>query len=727
MEQGNGLWSDTMNNDQNPIKDTIENGGANAPEETTEANAAEPKPIETNEAEAKPAEVNAGEADSEEGNTVELNAGMNPDGALLQESAQPAQPEPPKKNRKGLKIGLSIIAALLVATLILSLVTNGFSGFPRGLSLPGGMSLKQFTGYNQIRNEVNHLRKQNKSNWFTDFLIGLLSGNQKLSLDGDKSSEDRSAGKGNAGAASDAKTDAASAEGQRHSETYEQVEGVSEADIIKTDGKYIYCADSGAWDGHKITIFTAQGKQSKSVATIDVSTRKTEATKDEAAFDYEAFYGYGTSIKEFYLRGDRLIALCDQFNVTLTGYTTYVQVYDISDINHITLIDSLTQSGGYESSRLIGDNLYTVTSYKPYDDRMIPVCGRGDEPAPLPAESIYSFAENVEESFLVFSALNTLDHTAQPESKSILGGVDDIYCNEDHLYLYSTVWRSGGDIWSANADSQILKVDLNEGIEFSAYTKVEGWINDRYSLDEYNGNLRVATSSYDGTKDVNNLYVLDEALEPIGALTGFAWNETIQSVRYLEDMAYVITYEETDPLFIINLSDPTSPAINGEVKITGFSTMLVPVGKDKLLGIGYHTEKETDNLLEVQEGVKLALFDISDKRNPRVLDSKSYLSCYSEVQTNPKALVYNPDRDDYVMPMNFEHWGHFDSQKMEYVFEEETYGGVLNFRIQGDKLVESAYEKTAYNAVNRCVYVGNDIYMTYYENDELKLDSIPYR
>ena len=433
-------------------------------------------------------------------------------------------------------------------------------------------------------------------------------------------------------------------------------------------------------------------------------------------------------MEEIYLRDDRLIVLCTGWDDSCDR--TIVQVYDVSDIDNITLLDSMKQSGGYRSGRMIGDTLYTVSSYTPYDDRIIPVCGRGEDPDAVPADCIYTTENNDSESFLVVSAYDTLDFSAQTESKSILGAVDDIYCNENHLYIYTTVWENGDySYWydgNTSVDSQILKLDLTDGIRFTAYTSVPGQIDDQYALDEYDGCLRVATTTTAG-RNSNNLYVLDENLNQVGSVTGFAKNESIKAVRYLGDTAYVITYEQTDPLFVIDLSDPTAPEILGEVKISGFSTMLVPVGEDKLLGIGYHTENEDYSDMEVQEGVKLALFDISDRANPTVLDSKSYVDCYSEVQYNPKALVCNPERGDFIMPLNYEHWGYYDAETWEYVYDdEEFYGGVLNFRVDGDHLTEISRFRADCDSIERCVYVGDYIYMTHYEYDDILLDCAKY-
>ena len=653
---------------------------------------------------------------------------------------QPAAVEPKKRQHRGWKIALSATAAVLVLIIVLGIVLHSIGAFggTRSLTFPGGLALKQYSDYSQVKDEVNRIRKASQNSNWLDYVagIGRAAGGDVYVEDGELSAQENSSRTGSAGSdtgssksgSSGSGSSAADASAQSHSETYEQVENVNEADIIKTDGRYIYCVENSGYG--EIVIFSAEGDDSRRVAMIDGTTQKA-STEDEADFYYESLFSAGPVIEELYLRGDRLIALCTVWEDACER--TMVQVYDISDIDNITLIDSMTQSGGYDSSRMIGDTLYTVSSYYPYENRIIPVCGRGEEPDGVPADCIYSLAGTDSESFLVLSAYDTLDHTAQTESKSILGGVDDIYCNENHMYIYSTVWdgRDNGDYWTGggHASSQILKVDLTGGIDFVAYTRVTGVIDDQYALDEYEGNLRVATTTYeyDLGRDTNNLFVLNEGLDVIGSVTGFAKNESIKAVRYLGDTAYVITYEETDPLFVIDLSDPTAPAIRGEVKITGFSTMLVPVDDNTLLGIGYHTENESYTTLEVQEGLKLALFDISDKENPRVLDSESYIDCESAVQYNPKALVYNPERNDYIIPLNYAHWGSFDPETYEYNVNEEYYGGVLNFKIEDGQLVQIHRYTTDYDAVDRCVYVGDNIYMTYYDDNELKIDSVPYQ
>ena len=274
--------------------------------------------------------------------------------------------------------------------------------------------------------------------------------------------------------------------------------------------------------------------------------------------------------------------------------------------------------------------------------------------------------------------------------------------------------------------TKIFKVSLSGGVSFTAYGEVEGYINNNYSLDEFNGYLRVAaTTTNDDYEDTNSLYVLDSDLDIVGSVTGFAETESIKAVRYVGDTAYVITCEQTDPLFVIDLSDPTAPEILGEVKISGFSTMLVPIDGDTVLGLGVSTSDADYTDMEVTDGFKLALFDVSDKSSPKVLDSRVYEYCYSGVTYNPKALVYNSERKDFVIPLNYAYYDYDDSTG---VYTDEQYGGMLNFTVEGGRIVETDRYTSSLRYFDRCVYVGDTVYMTY-NNDEgyVYLESVSYR
>jgi uncharacterized secreted protein with C-terminal beta-propeller domain len=168
---------------------------------------------------------------------------------------------------------------------------------------------------------------------------------------------------------------------------------------------------------------------------------------------------------------------------------------------------------------MIGDTLYLVSSYIPFDSKSLPLCGRGDSPDELPADSIYTLQDNKSEKFIMLSAVNTRDLKAQTDSKAILGEVRDIYCNQENMYIYADYGEKKKQSFlfglfnsEVAQKSQILKVGLKDGFNFVAYTNLDGVIDSTYSLDEYDGNLRVATTLSNGDNDAGNLYVTRQPL-----------------------------------------------------------------------------------------------------------------------------------------------------------------------------------------------------------------------
>lgn len=563
--------------------------------------------------------------------------------------------------------------------------------------------------------------------------------------------------------------------GATHNSTYIQHTGVDEADTVKTDGRYIYNLN---FDGD-IEIFSAEGKNSRRITSIDgenngnaescdfyiCSDRLVEIQREyirlggddeperryeanDGDFDYEYFYG----------------VYSDYIAVTTA------KVYDISDISDIKNVGSFTQSGSYTSSRMIGATLYLISDDSVDTDRL-PFAYLDNEGAtPDEAEKdkatkdelaptdIYTVDNPSNTSFLVVSSFDIGSKSYDNKSMAILGTADTVYCNQDNLYvtanqLEPVTFESGvysvSNYFAVSEDTQIIKISLTDGIRFTATAKVKGRINNQYSLDEYDGNLRVATTSQtDDLEDINNFFVFDKNLNELGRVTGFAENESIKAVRYIGSTAYVITYEQTDPLFVIDASNPSNPQIKGEVKISGFSTMLVPVDNNTLLGIGYHTQDEDDGIdMEIQEGLKIVTFDVTDMSNPKVLDEKIFEDYYSEVQYNPKALLVNFERGDYTIPVNYysyEEYSYddeddsvYDSVYGDYYGKTTAYSGVLNFRVENGKIVigkEYVSEKFGRDDdninVDRCLYVGNDIYLIGYDgystNSRTVIDSVEY-
>lgn len=602
-----------------------------------------------------------------------------------------------------------LVAGIALVTTVALSATIFFNFAPiskiKNTVFPNKYGVTAFSSYNEVKQElaqINSAKMMSNLNFADGFDYGAKGSAPEAAKD--------SAATGSASGSSGS---------DDYNSTYTQVEGVDEADIVKTDGKYIYAASNSS-----VSVFPAEPEKLEEIAKINEESRY---------------------IEEFYISGNDLITISSE-NVHENNYykiVSYLSVYDVSDINNIFLKDSFCQDGSYISSRLVDNMVYLVSSAYAGDDNYLPCYGKSestpDEPKlkTIPAEDIYMVQNPSETSFTIVSSID-INESAQPTAtKAILGSADEIYCNTEHLYITAESYsinpiRSFIEDISYELDwnyyyttssykTQVIKIDLNSDIDFVGSATVDGYIKNQYSLDEYEDNLRIATTSENGNgKDINNLYVLNAEMKQIGSVTGFANNESIKAVRYLNDTAYVITYEQTDPLFIIDLTDPTSPNITGEAKITGFSTMLVPVDENTLLGIGYNTEAIEDDVfdMEYQDGLKLVVFDITDKANPVVSDTRVFNGVYSEVQSNPKALLYNSKRNDYTIPFYKNGLTDDDEDSAYYNKYAGHQSGIINFKVSDGKIsVTDIYSSPefygVYNMcdVDRCVNVDDYIYM----------------
>lgn len=574
----------------------------------------------------------------------------------------------PVKKRITIAAG-SFVACLAVFAIIAVAATNPSFKNNEPIAAENGQIIRQFTSYDEIESTIKQINKSSNNDIYA--VSDILGFTKSSSYD----------------TAAESAADINMASSADYAQTYKQVDAVDEADIIKTDGKYIYYAGYDC----AVRIYNTDKSNPKQVARIDT---------DDCL------------ISDLFLSDNQLITICNDTDSDYNSITS-VSIYDVSNINNITELNTFTQSGYYSSSRMIDDMLYLVSNQYVYDYEALPyVCKDIDgKSASLAAEDIYCVAEPNDKSFLVISQIDTADMKQDTQTKAILGAADDVYCNETNMYITAANYSWYDD--SSETTTQIIKANLENGIEFTASAAVDGYINDRYSLDEYNGYLRIATTSYNKNgNEINNLYILDSDLKKTGYVTGFAKDESIKAVKYIENTAYVITYEETDPLFVIDLSDSTEPEILGEVKIDGFSSMLVPAGDDKLLGIGYYTAESDEVGMQVTDGVKLVLFDISDKCNPTVLDEKIYKGSFSEVQSNPKALVYNSSRNNFTIPINY--YG-------------DTYSrcGIVTFSVNDNEIsLDGEYVTNKFTSCDRCTYVDDTVYLL---SSDFEIDCIQYK
>ena len=191
----------------------------------------------------------------------------------------------------------------------------------------------------------------------------------------------------------------------------------------------------------------------------------------------------------------------------------------------------------------------------------------------------------------------------------------------------------------------IHKISIDEDkIEYVAKGSVPGRLLNQFSMDESGDRFRVATTEeyyiqHQGTIRSNAVYVLDEQLSIVGELDDIAPDESIFSAKFMGDRLYLVTFEQIDPFFVIDLSTDT-PKILGELKIPGFSNYLHPYDEEHIIGIGRDT-KEMDNGRVQQLGIKIALFNVADVNNPKVADDiiVGDSSTYSEALNNHSILL----------------------------------------------------------------------------------------
>ena len=206
----------------------------------------------------------------------------------------------------------------------------------------------------------------------------------------------------------------------------------------------------------------------------------------------------------------------------------------------------------------------------------------------------------------------------------------------------------------------IYKFEILEdgSLEYKNKTEEKGATINQFSLDEFNENLRVALSGSEGSRIV----VFDKKLNKIGETENLSKGEKMYSTRFMGNKAYMVTYKNTDPLYVIDLSNPSNPEVLGKLKIPGYSTYLHPYDENHLIGIGMQTEEKVykdsqgrvTSTTAVITGMKMALFDISDVNNPKQI-SQTIIGdrrTTSAILTNHKALLFSKEKGILAIPVN---------------------------------------------------------------------------
>lgn len=413
-----------------------------------------------------------------------------------------------------------------------------------------------------------------------------------------------------------------------YSDTNVREDGVGEGDIVKTDGKNLYTMYN-----NRIEIVNIEKQNMEQAATI-----RLEKNQD---------------IREIYIKDDQLIAIYtesyygDETDSYSYRVVTTAEIYDVSNPDKPTSKGKVTQSGNYNTMRVSGDYVYLLSDF----DASI-VNGRDAIGEYVPSvqgklveNSNICMPQYVRgDTYTVVSSFLLKNPEEKVDSKAIFGCSGLVYVSKNNIYVCESYYNSDD---SDVTQTCIRKISYKDGIlKAVGQTKIDGTLNDSFSLDEYEGNLRLVTTvSSNGDsgimplvlfgdsadseiakqEDTNYLYILDEKLNELSKIEDIAKDEQVYSARFIGKTGYVVTYKQTDPLFSIDLSDPKNPQIIGELKIPGFSEYLHPYGDGLLLGIGM----DVDDTGTTTNGVKLSMFDISNPEDVAEVQKYVMEDCYS--------------------------------------------------------------------------------------------------
>ena len=511
-------------------------------------------------------------------------------------------------------------------------------------------------------------------------------------------------------------------QGVDYSGTNVQVEGVDEADIVKTDGRRIIGIGSDRSGNNEIWI-----------ADITSSTPRLQgrlALQD----------GY---YQEFYLAGDRVFAIGTSavgidppggggvFSNETDGETgseaetaasedfvlsvaprpvanaVVVTEVDISDPDNPEIVRHLRVEGRYISSRAANGYARVVISSPPEKLGFVqPSYGSSNSEASatrfnrllvqestldqwLPDYNLHAangesvsrgqmldcdrvFAPSVFSGFNQVSVLSfaTGESLRLRDAVSTMANGETVYASPGNLYVSRVEHDYDDTAETQTAETVIHKFSLSSSgsADYEASGKAFGSPVNQWAFHEYQGRLFVATTSADWRDTESFVIVLEDdgsgTLAQVGKVGNLGRGEDIYAVRYIADKAYVVTFRQTDPLYVIDLSDPTDPTTEGELKITGYSAYLHPVGEDLLLGVG----REATTTGRVT-GAKVSLFDVSDPSDPRTLDSLVLEGGSSEVEWDARAFLWWAPKKLAVVPIN--NW-------------RSNYYGALALRVNAD-------------------------------------------
>lgn len=516
----------------------------------------------------------------------------------------------------------------------------------------------------------------------------------------------------------DSLADVSDAVGADHySDTFNQEDDVLEADIVKTDGKMIYYAAD-----NKINYASVDNGQFLSNSQIVLSDS-----------DY---------IEDIYLYNGRLVVISAYSSQTedndtqdaqldcfrIYGSDTKISIYDPQ--NNMNLIGNYIQEGTYNDVRLTSDGyLYLISDDEKYitngkvseDDieLYVPKYSVNDEEKYVDSGCIVVPEEPIDECVNYVSYTNAAGFDLNSQTpyspvdvKSVAGSASYVYCSSDNIYITENSYDE-----NYNQSTKITRFAIDNGtVSPMAEGKIEGYVNDQFSMSEYNGFFRIAAThekyvvmgdaeyditEYQQSNIKNYIYVMDMDMNVVGSVSDFGNGETIKSVNFNGDKAYVVTYMQTDPLYAFDLSDPKNPVALDEFKITGYSTYMQKWSDGLLLGFGISADENGS-----EQGLKLTMFDNSDPENLKAVSSFEMIDkddsfYYSEACWERKALLIDSEKNIIGFPVTEYNYSNEGSD------EEYSYAF---YSFENGQFVSKGQIKSFAAELRRAVIIGDYVY-----------------
>ncbi len=504
-----------------------------------------------------------------------------------------------------------------------------------------------------------------------------------------------------------------------------QTQGVEEADVVKNDGRYLY-QKIYQEENHVMT---------QAIQIVDTLDGLEEVKRIEGFDNIQEFYVWEdilVTIENKYLEAVQNEAYAKkEIPVSVCGFDHYayeqrqyheISFYNIKDRSRPVKIKTFTLKGSYDSSRISEGYFYGFSKYY-----AAPGEGKSDYEAYVPSvdgiqlkpEQILLPEENEGNSYLLFTSID-LNHPVKfTDTTAVVTDSDMYYVSSKNIYIADSLGFEKMQGKQTNRIS-LLRIAYEKGkFYLQAEGEVPGNLESSFSMDEYEGNLRLVTTVNEywfeeirddmtgeiigndiiNEKQSNALYVLDADLKIIGKIENLAEEERIYSARFLGGTGYFVTFRQMDPLFAVDLKDPESPRILSELKISGFSEYLHFYGEERLLGIGMEAEEETGRT----NGMKLSMFDISNPADVQEI-TKLHLNSYdhSEALYNHRAVMISTSANIFGFEMEGYSNGNYQRDYAVFTYEKDQFVEVL--KIETSNKYGEIYS-------SRGTFIGNTFYL----------------